>query len=151
MKNMKILVVEPDKKPYLKEIPDTLEAKQQIVGGNIEAYYPFDDMVCIVCNEEGKINGMPLNRAIYDNDKNIIEIMAGTFFVCGLTRDDFGSIPDKLIDKYSEMFKYPEHFMMMGNRIVAVPIKHVSISDYLKDNKTAEPSKKTPKRDSFER
>ena len=47
------------------EIDDTLEAMQKVVGGDIEKYMPFDDDVAIICNEEGKVNGLPPNRAVY--------------------------------------------------------------------------------------
>lgn len=60
-----VLLVEPNKYPELIEIEDTLEAMQRTVGGYIEQYMPFEDEVAIICNEEGKLNGEPLNRAIY--------------------------------------------------------------------------------------
>ena len=60
VKKINVLIVEPEKNPVPAVISDTLEAEQEIVGGMIEAVYPFDDPVAIVCNEEGKINGMSL-------------------------------------------------------------------------------------------
>lgn len=62
---MKVVLLEPGKMAKVVEMGTSLEAMQQAVGGMIEAYYPFAEEVCIVCNEEGKINGMPLNRAVY--------------------------------------------------------------------------------------
>ena len=49
---MKILIIEPGKHPYEKNIEHTLENLQSIVGGHIEAVYPFEDKVALVCNEE---------------------------------------------------------------------------------------------------
>lgn len=60
-----VLLVEPNKYPRLVKIEDTLEAMQKVVGGRIEDYMPFTDEVTIVCNDAGKQNGDPLNRAIY--------------------------------------------------------------------------------------
>ena len=60
-----VLLVEPNKYPKFIEIEDSLEAMQRAVGGDIEEYMPFSDEVAIICNEEGKINGEPYNRAIY--------------------------------------------------------------------------------------
>lgn len=77
-----VLYVEPGKYPRMMEIEDSLEAMQQLVGGDIEEYMPFDDEVAIVCNEEGKIRGEELNRAIYGQDKQMLDIIAGKFFVC---------------------------------------------------------------------
>ena len=73
----------PERRHGSREVGTSLDAMQQTVGGSIEAYYPFEEQVCIVCNDEGKINGLPLNRAIRDEDTNeIVDIIAGTFFIC---------------------------------------------------------------------
>lgn len=53
-----VLLVEPNKYPKMIEIDDTLEAMQEVVGGDIEEYMPFEDEVAIICNEEGKVNGL---------------------------------------------------------------------------------------------
>lgn len=60
-----VLLVEPDRYPRMIEIDDTLEAMQAVVGGDIEEYMPFEDEVAIICNEEGKVNGLTPNRAVY--------------------------------------------------------------------------------------
>ena len=52
-----VLIVEPGKKPYVKEIDSGLESLQHEVGGYIEAIYPYEDPVALVCNEEGKLEG----------------------------------------------------------------------------------------------
>ena len=57
------------------------------VGGCIEAIYPYEDPVALVCNEEGKLEGLPLNRALRDEDGDIYDVVAGTFMVVGLTDD----------------------------------------------------------------
>ena len=67
---MTILVVEPMKPPTVQEIDGSLESMQRIVGGDIEAVYPFDDPVAIVCNEEGKMLGLPMNRALTDESRD---------------------------------------------------------------------------------
>ena len=61
---MKVLMIEPGKAPYEAELDGSLESMQKAVGGGIEGYYPYAEPVAIVCNDEGKINGLPLNRAI---------------------------------------------------------------------------------------
>ena len=61
----------PGKTATIIRIQNTLEAKQAFVGGYIQAVYPFDDPVAIVCNEEGKLNSMPLNRAVYAEPEEI--------------------------------------------------------------------------------
>lgn len=66
-----VILVEPGKYPKQIEIEDTLEAMQTVVEGDIEEYTPFADDVAIICNEEGKMNGMTLNRAIYSEPENV--------------------------------------------------------------------------------
>lgn len=56
---MRILKIEPERKPERADIPDTLEAMQEVVGGYIQAVYPFEEPVALICNEEGKLNGLP--------------------------------------------------------------------------------------------
>ena len=124
-----VLLVEPFKEPKMIEIEDDLDAMQEIVGGYIEEYMPFEDDVAIVCNEEGKMRGLPLNRAIYlDSDpgkRNISDIIAGKFFVCYAPpeSENFLSLPDDLAKKYDEKFKSPERFFKRDNEIVAIPFK----------------------------
>ena len=81
---MNVLVVEPYKEPYEKEIDPGLESLQHEVGGDIEAIYPFDDPVAVICNDEGKLEGLPLNRSLRDEDGEIYDVLCGTFLVVGL-------------------------------------------------------------------
>ena len=120
---MKALVIEPGKAPHEKDIDSSLEGLQAEVGGYIEALYPYADPIAIVCNEEGKLNGLPLNRGIYDEDGDLCDIIAGTFLVVGLGEEDFDSLDDTLMQKYAEMFSVPECFMKIGNDIIALPIE----------------------------
>ena len=106
---MKVLVIEPHKKPYTKEVEHTLENLQGIVGGLIEPIY-LDD-VAIVVNEEGKINGLPFNRALRDENRKILDLLFGTFFICGLGEENFTDIPEQAIPKYSKMFSCHEYLI----------------------------------------
>ena len=117
-----VLVVEPGKEPYAKEIDSGLESLQHEVGGYIQAVYPFEEPVAIVCNEEGKMNGLPLNRALRDDSGEIYDIVAGTFLVTGLTEDSFGSLSPDLLRQFMTEFKMPEQFAKIGGRIVAIPM-----------------------------
>lgn len=223
---IKVVLVEPGKLARQAEIPAGLEGMQATVKGSIEAFYPFEEEVCIVCNEEGKITGMPLNRAVYseeviadmtysemtakfyetersgsgqhltgyivfsqdsfkepypeeartymvssnnkafipgmggysiygsaldgsdpcvrlerymqaekggedgwkiercymkESEREMIEIIAGPFFICDCSGESFGSLNDDQLKKYTELFKLPERFARINNEIVAVP------------------------------
>ena len=117
---MKVVLVKPNKKAEIAEIDSTLKGMQKIVGGNIEAMYPYKEEVAIICNEEGKMCGLPLNRAVYSDDKEMIDIIAGNFFICGLGEEDFCSLNDEQLKRFSEQFKMPERFYKMGDDIKAV-------------------------------
>ena len=223
---IKVVLVEPGKLARTAEIPATLEGMQAVVKGSIEPFYPFEEEVCIVCNEEGKITGMPLNRAVYSEEiitdlsysemtgkfyeaersgsgehltgyivfsqdsfkepyneaartyvvssnnkafmpgmggysiygsamdgsdpcvrlerymqdekggadgwkiercymkesaREMIEIIAGPFFICDCSGENFGSLNEDQLKKYTDMFKQPERFARVNGEIVAVP------------------------------
>lgn len=226
-KAIKVVLVEPGKLARQAEIPATLEGMQAVVKGSIETFYPFEEEVCIVCNEEGKITGMPLNRAVYMDvveevdmtyedmvsrfrgqersstgrhmtgyivftedsfdksyplesrtyevsssnkafqpnmggysiyarsvdgtdpmvrlerymaavhggkdgwkiercyfkniEKEMVDIMAGPFFVCDCSGESFGSLNEEQLKKYTEMFRRPERFAQLGGQIIPVP------------------------------
>lgn len=139
-----VLAVEPMKAPYIKEIEPGLESLQKEVGGLIQAVYPYEDMVAVICNEEGKMNGLPLNRAIYNDDKEMTDIIAGTFLVVGLGEENFTSLSDGLQKKYADIFKNPEEFVRLGNEIVAIPVKP-SIKQQLNQAKKEQGERKDKK------
>ena len=117
---MNVLMVEPGKVPYETDIGDGLEAMQKAVGGCIQAVYPYEESVALVCNEEGKIEGLPLNRALRTEDGEIYDIIAGKFFICGLGEENFCSITPELAEKFKEKFKHPETFTKLFGKIMAV-------------------------------
>lgn len=118
-----VLVVEPMKEPYVKEINPGLYALQAEVGGDIAASYPFDDPVGLVLNDEGKLIGLELNRSLRDEHGEIYDIVAGTFLVVGLGSESFASLPPDMIQKYTEQFKRPELFASINGQIVSVPVE----------------------------
>ena len=119
---MHVLIVEPGKKPYMKDIDNSLESLQHEVGGWIEATYPYEDSVVLICNEEGKLNGLPLNRAIRGDDGEVVDIIAGTFIVAGIGEDDFVSLSDEMTKKYEEQFATPEMFVRINGKLIILPI-----------------------------
>ena len=104
---MKILFVEPGKEAQPAEIQGDLKEMQAIVGGRIEALYPWADPVALICNDEGKLLRLPLNRMLEDYD-----VIAGNFFICGIEGDEFVGLSDPLMIKYQKKFRYPE---LIGN------------------------------------
>lgn len=111
-----VLIVEPYKLPYEKEIPNTLEAKQKIVGGYIETTCILDDEdVVLICNEEGKMNGMKPNRDIgYD-------IIFGPFIITGEVDEEgnFTSLNKEQIEKYKKRFD-KKSIIEMEDKLLAI-------------------------------
>ncbi len=119
---MKAIIVEPDARPRVADIQSDLESLQEIVAGDIQVVYPFDDPVGIICNDEGKILGLPLNRALRDENGEIYDILSGTFIVAGLTEDDFGDLTDEQVDKYMKLYHNKEMFIRKGQRIISFAV-----------------------------
>ncbi len=121
---MKVLLIEPHKPPYPLEIDGTLAEMKNLVGGTIQTVYPFEEPIALVCNDEGKLLGLPLNRALYHPETDeLYDIIAGTFFLCGAPPDidHFTSLTDSQLEKYMQYFHIPETFMRINGQIVAIP------------------------------
>lgn len=123
LNELEVLLVEPGQYAKMTTIEAGLSSMQEIVGGYIQAVNYFDEPVTLVCNEEGKINGMELNRAIKDENGKMIDIVAGTFFICGVGEENFTSLPPEHRAKFEKMFKKPEAFLKMGKGVMAIPIE----------------------------
>lgn len=82
-----------------------------------------------VCNEEGKLDGLPLNRALRDEDGDIYDVVAGNFFLAGIGEDDFIDLPDELVEQFTEQFWQPEVFVNVGGRIIAYPVAEEPVQD----------------------
>ena len=119
---MCVLIVEPGKRPVAKEIDGSLKSMQNVVGGTIEAIYPWEDPVALVCNDEGKLCGLPLNRALVDESGRIWDVVAGTFFLCGIPSDSdsFGSLSCEQIQKYQKLFAAPETILNWNGQLVVL-------------------------------
>ena len=104
---LSVLKIAPGQYPQQVEIDNDLKALQQAVGGSIGASYPFEDPVAIVYNDDGKLMGLPLNRALWDEDGLMYDVIAGTFLVVGLGAEDF--------------------VLPLGRRLMVIPVPDESI------------------------
>ena len=116
---MNVLVVEPGRLPYEKNVRDELENLQAIVGGNIQAIYPFEERVALVCNEDRVHNSLEFNRAIPERGYGEIY---GTFFLCGLGDGDFVSLTPEQMKTYKRRFgKIEKPLAIDGTRRIPGP------------------------------
>ncbi len=102
---MTVLVVKPMTQPFVQTIPNTLEAMQKLVGGDIEAVYPFDDPVALIYRDEGKLLGLLPNRFLRDKSGAPYDYICGTFFVAEVGEEEFMSLSPDLMEKYDAMYR----------------------------------------------
>lgn len=122
---IRVVLVEPGKQARIADIEASLEGYYRAIGADtIQAVYPFEEEVCIICDDEGKLTGRKLNRALRDEDtKEVYDIIAGTFFVCSFKEPRYTSLNTEQQRKYLNLYKWPEAFFNINGKIVAVPIK----------------------------
>ena len=122
---MWILVIEPERRPEPREIDGSLESMQRIVGGYIQAIYPFEEQVALVCNDDGKFDNLPANRALRGPDSQIYDIVFGTFFLSGAPADSdrFTSLTPEQMKRYQGLFYTPEMFWGINGHIVCLPME----------------------------
>ena len=96
-RTIRIMVFEPGRAPHTTMLEDSLEHRQELVGGDIECIpLPCETVLC--CNASGKLAGLPENRQ-YGPDT-----IHGTFFLYGDTPEGRGvSLTDEQIAKYMDM------------------------------------------------
>ena len=93
---------------------------QETVGGLIQAIYPFEEEVAVVCNEEGILLGMPFNRSMEGGYGGVF----GTFFVCGLGEEDFCSLTPEQMETYRRKFRHAEILLgIRGNDPVTLKVQ----------------------------
>ena len=120
VEQMTVLMVEPGYVPYEKTIPNTLEAKQELVGGLITAIYPYEEMVAIVANDEGILLNMDFNRSVEGGYGGVF----GPFFVCGLTEDSFCSLPPDQMERFKKKLHKAEILVgFCGNEPVTLKVE----------------------------
>lgn len=112
---MKILIVEPGKHPRTANISPELSSLQATVGGYIQAIYPWDDPVAVICDEEALLKQSEFNRLIHPE-----VAIFGTFFLCGLGEDDFTDLPDGMIAKYAQLLHAPEILVRTPNGYITI-------------------------------
>ena len=111
---MNILIVEPSSPPRTAVISHDLPSMQGVVGGLIQAIYPFDEEVALICNDEGKLMGLPPNRVLrHPETDEIYDVVVGTFFLCAAPAhsEKFESLAEEQIQRYTKYFSTLEFFI----------------------------------------
>ena len=115
---MRVLVIDEGKMPEEREISGALSSLQELVGGLVQAIYPFDDTVALLCNDEGKLLRLPMNRSLPESG----DIICGPFVIVGATLGSkFSDLTDEQIGRYKKRFHSPEVFLQIGNDVFVLP------------------------------
>ena len=124
---MQIVVVEPEKAARRMKLEHSLEAMQKLVGGPIQAIYPFSEPIALICNEEGKLLRLPFNRTLRDEAGEIYDIICGTFFLCAAPPDSacFAGLTEEQVEQYVERFYKPELAFPVGGALLVVTTEPV--------------------------
>lgn len=118
---MRVLMVEPGKRAYEKIIGTTLDDMYAALDCDcIQGVYPYDDAIAIVCDDEGKLKRSKPNRAIYNSDGKVEDIICGKFFVCDCSTQNFRSLSDDMMQKYKKQFLLPERFVYYNSEYYAI-------------------------------
>ena len=117
---MKVLIIEPRKRPREAEIDGSLESMQKTVGGYLQAIYPFEDKIALVCDDESKLKSdTEWNRMLPETG----DIIKGTFFIAGLGAEDFTDLSSELMEKYKQRFWNIELFIPTPNGMMPIVIR----------------------------
>ena len=91
MEKIKVIIKRPDEeKGHVTFVSNTLENLQTHVGGHIEVFRPARDYA-IICNEEGKIRGLPVNCSCFG------ETFVGNILVIGVDGSEFVDVPGSVV------------------------------------------------------
>lgn len=82
---MRVIYKAPGAPPEPRDIPNTLEELQATVGGYIETISLATD-AAIICNEEGRLLGLPYNCRFLGAD------FVGPILVVGVAGDEFADL-----------------------------------------------------------
>lgn len=116
---MKVLMIEPGKVPYAKDL-NGLAEMQEAVGGLIDVIYPFAEPVAAVCNDEAILLDMPFNRSVPGGYSGIF----GPFFLCGLEGDHFCSLTEEQLEGYRQLFHDPEVLIgLCGEDLLTIKVQ----------------------------
>lgn len=134
---IEVLKVSPGEYPRRVTVGIELKDLQSAVGGNIECFYPYEENIGLLVNEEGKINGSELNRAVYGEDGSLLDVIAGDFLIVGMTEEGIGSLTEEQIKRYEEKFHQPQTFLRMGKGMMVLPVPESEIKPKGGPGKTA--------------
>ena len=99
-----VLVKQPGKRAHIRTIEHTLEAFQEIVGGDLEQVPLMYDVllshipyICAFCNDSGKIKRLPANFLIGNILNGCYDVICGPVVFAGVDEDETVSLTERQI------------------------------------------------------
>ena len=110
-KEVTAMLLRPGKEAELIRIRPSFRKIEELVGGTADFTWPFNGRLCVVVNDPGKLDGLPLNRALRDRGGRIVDIYAGDIVIlaCG-KKDGFDDLSPDEVRELTERFGRPERF-----------------------------------------
>lgn len=84
---MRAIRKRPGQEPQIIDVENSLEALQREVDGWIETV-TFAEDACVICNEEGRIQGLPFNLELLG------VLFFGTILIVGIDVENFTDLGD---------------------------------------------------------
>ena len=114
-----VLIVEADKHPYMATIPNSEEAKKEIVGGELATIFPHNHETAIIYGADAQSIGREPNRVLFeDGTGEPYDIISGIFFVVGVTEETYRSLEKSEAGEFFVEFYNTEFFGLNEDREV---------------------------------
>lgn len=109
-KDIDVMIVEADKKPYMASIPNNMESIKEIVGGEINVSIMDGKDVALICDKDGLEEGREPNRILFDNEGEPYDIVYGNFVLTGVKDNDIISLSQDNAKEYYLEFHQPTFY-----------------------------------------
>ena len=95
-----------------------------IYGSALDGSDPMVRLERYMAAEKGGEDGWKIERCyIKENSREMLDIIAGTCFICDCSGESFGSLTEEQANRYAKQFKLPENFIRSEGEIHAIPFK----------------------------
>ena len=109
-KNVVAMLLQPGKEAEIISIEPSYRKIEELVGGLADLTWPINEKFCIAVNDTGKLDGLPLNRALRNIEGKIIDIYAGNVVILGSHGGEgFDDLKPDEIEELMERFGKPEY------------------------------------------
>ena len=91
---MTAIIKPPGQPAFTREIENSLKALQDLVGGYIEPVR-LSGGICMIVNEEGKLQNLPVNQTATDLSAAYNDVIVGNAILLGTTDEDFIGLTER--------------------------------------------------------